>query len=890
MSNATPVHIDSADQKNAPLVRVKDILVIHHSHTDLGYTHPEPVLWELHRRFIDDAIDLCESTADWPESSRPCWTCEVTAVVMDWLERAPQRQIDRLKALITDERIAIGALPYNITPQLNAAQLARALKPVGILREQLGAPIGVAINHDVNGQAWPLIDLLSDIGVNHLFVGINNHFGGHALERQQVFNWRSPTGRQIRVLNGEHYHSFDRWFSPKSGSTKRMAEGWNKYHDILASRSYPHDFVITSATHFDFPDNNPPCMQTAEMIRRWNEEGREPKIQFVTPEQAAQRIQTIPDEMIESYTADWPDYWNFGCASTARETRINQQSKARLRTAEWLEVLAPHHDESVGVMTKKAFDNILLYDEHTWGSWASVWNRHADDVPAGINHKLNYAYEGRAWTGWVIREAFDNFLGNPAQRQGAEGIAIVNPGAAERTVMLDLPARLLDRDWQHYSGRIQNLEVIPPNFEDGDTRPAGPFTIKGYSTKFVPLDELVTAHTSSQCCSAEDSVIESPGYRLGFDRTRGVITSVYDKKMGKDLIDLHNPYAPFSYVHESVDPDRHQGHPRYAGRDAFFNTDFESMQVGLASGWISDWPARRQSPGKPDEVEAHLTPNGVELIIRWDRVAGGKNLAIKYGLPARDHVIEIELSIDKDHLPEAESTYLSIPLAINDWRCHYDASGRPAEFGAEQLPGTVQDYLTAGRWVAVHNESWCAVLACPDAPMHQVGGFNFGKEQKQVGRDDNCHLLAWPMNNYWDTNFPATQPGHQVFRYSFTSTSTYDPLAVSLFGDSRAAPIEWHPVVTAPNWHEQPLIAVDQSAVLIQSLRLLQPGEIFLQIQNPADEDVKTAVTLPMLQIESAEQVNSVGLTLGPVEVSGNAIITQLPPRAMQLIRLKYSL
>ena len=59
---------------------IKEIMVLHHTHTDIGYTHAQPVYWELSRRFIDEAIDLCEQTADWPDASQMRWTCEVTAL------------------------------------------------------------------------------------------------------------------------------------------------------------------------------------------------------------------------------------------------------------------------------------------------------------------------------------------------------------------------------------------------------------------------------------------------------------------------------------------------------------------------------------------------------------------------------------------------------------------------------------------------------------------------------------------------------------------------------------------------------------------------------------------------------------------------------------------
>ena len=49
---------------------IKEILLLHHSHLDVGYTHTQPIVLELQKEFIDLALKLLDDTKNYPEFSQ----------------------------------------------------------------------------------------------------------------------------------------------------------------------------------------------------------------------------------------------------------------------------------------------------------------------------------------------------------------------------------------------------------------------------------------------------------------------------------------------------------------------------------------------------------------------------------------------------------------------------------------------------------------------------------------------------------------------------------------------------------------------------------------------------------------------------------------------------
>jgi hypothetical protein len=56
--------------------------------------------------------------------------------------------------------------------------------------------------------------------------------------------------------------------------------------------------------------------------------------------------------------------------------------------------------------------------------------------------------------------------------------------------------------------------------------------------------------------------------------------------------------------------------------------------------------------------------------------------------------------------------------------------------------------------------------------------------------------LAWPVNNYWETNFPRVQHGRIRLRYGIVSLETLDFESLREHGDRMRQPALIWPVTT----------------------------------------------------------------------------------------------
>lgn len=143
---------------------------------------------------------------------------------------------------------------------------------------------------------------------------------------------------------------------------------------------YPLPALLIQRFH-PFGDNAPPYRAFSSFIESWNEQeavldGDLPRIRFATPGDYWDVVHEHVDEL-PTHRGDWTDFWNFGSASSARETAINQENRRKLITADALEACLAAADDERGDSPSprqadegtrdEAWWNLQFYDEHTWG-------------------------------------------------------------------------------------------------------------------------------------------------------------------------------------------------------------------------------------------------------------------------------------------------------------------------------------------------------------------------------------------------------------------------------------------------------------------------------------------------------------------------------------------
>ncbi len=865
---------------------LETVYLIHHSHTDIGYTYDQPILWEMERRFIDEAIDLCEQYADDDGDHAFRWNIETIAPFRHWLKHSSDRQIDRLIQLEKAKKIEIAAMYANLTPLIDYAEMIELMQPIHELRRTYNFTIQSAMNCDVNGHNWTLPDILLDAGINGFSMAINEHSGGAPLNRPNLFKWQAPSGRTLNTLNGWHY-MMGNWL--KIGED--MA-GWESFGiPFLKQRLQAVNWqlpIINVQLVQPYGDNSGVYRQLPEFIRTWNAKGLLPRIRLATLQDwwAAAAPYT---EQLNTVRGDWTDFWNYGGSSSARETTINRASRSRLLSADALmgvvNTLPKTPAQEVRLSNlpqtrKDAWHALAMYDEHTWGADIAESDANNEDTATQWYHKGIQAYTARSLSLMMQRDGIAE-LAQYIPAQEGDALLVYNPLPWARQIIAPISGMVANENLRgmrddavssrHNQDRMaQSTKWWAPDVEV----PANGYTV-------IRRDQLVQEANDLESSDAE--VVENAYHRLTFDKVRGGLKSWYDKTLNRELVDSESS-LPFGNVIYERPLEPASDNPR---RTFYKRFDLDTER----EGWETDWKAKRWSASAVTNHKVTRLPIGWMVTQTLTVPELASPVTTRVFLPDHQPWVQFESAWMMGLNPQPEATYIAMPFALPQPTARFDLGGQPVEVERDQILNSCKDYFTTQNWVDLSGTDWGITIACPENPMVQFGDFTYGRDLRERKIDKGL-FLGWTTNNYWETNFRAHQPGKVTARYVVLPHSgTFNEQQAHHFGLEHSMPLIAqsrfeYPLTNASLPRSTNLLELPQSPIL--TLHTLPDGQggLLIRLLNASDNPQQAVIGSGLLKIRTAEVCDLFGQPTQDLTVSNGTITVEIEPRRTSVIRL----
>jgi hypothetical protein len=690
----------------APL-KVRQVDIYHHSHTDVGFTDLPSVCRDMQVRFLDAALDACLAR----KSFR--WTCEATLTVDDWWRQAGAGRRKELLKVVEAGRMDVMALAFNQAPYMNAAQWDQMLNWLpGDLTRRLNSR--AAMQNDVNGFPRAGAVRLLDRNIRHLLMGINSDSGGPPFRRPSAFWWKMPDGRRLFVWLGEHYGTAYGWFEPagwirqqprgattefrppRAGEIHRIDEGSLRaahQHFLgrlrkLEAEGYDYDRLVLAYTNQWRYDNDPPFPPLAEFVEAWNKLGLEPRLRFTTATEAVFDMERAVGSRVAEYEGEWTDWWANGNQSGPREVAASRAAKRSLAAA--LSVVWGPLPATAKPAVETILKDLCLFDEHTWGANISISRPDDLQTIGQYTEKSALAYRPMGHAEWLLgRRARTLFDPMP------EGLYVANTSKAPYT------------GWVEFDGRALREEVA--SLED---RRSG----------------------------KRMALVKMPANRVRFWMEGLVPESFVALRLSPEKVD--DPAETSRLIIE-----RDQSGWPVSVEGLFKGEMGDFLAVSAAKRSSVRATGLRRTSASYGAAKAEETAHTLVYSqpFEYPRL---KNAERRLELWQREPRARLTVRFNRLSLNAPEVFYLAFGFPTAGVLPEFSNGGVPFTPFTGQLPGSCRDYFAIDGW-ACYRKNWLWVTR--DAPLVSV--------------DAPHRLLAVVFDNFWHTNFVADSHGEMIFQF-----------------------------------------------------------------------------------------------------------------------------
>lgn len=791
------------------LERTWNVFVIHHSHTDIGYTERQDKIIRYHYDFIRQAIDILDETHKKGESrwNGFVWQCENYWQVENFCSMADEAYKKKFEYYVSTGEIGLSGNYLNMTELISESVLDDALDRMEAYGNSIGHPITAGMCADINGMAWGYGEALYRHGVRYFYSSLHPHHGMFPLYKKVLpFYWETPKSNRILVWNGDHYHLGNELFlAPHAGASYMIHDEFSplmreklilnrdstdtnemeikiaetrieRYLENLEDEGYPYDIVPIMVSGA-ITDNAPPGRAIAARVSELNVkyDGRI-VFRMGTLEQFFQEVEERCGGIV-TYRGDWTDWWADGVGSTPAEVKLYREAVRKYGICRKLDL-----DCRLGnpQLVKKSAKEQMLYAEHTWGYSSSVSEPWESLVSALELKKGTYAVNSNSH----IAQNLDQILaakGEVTIRQDKPQIyCIVNPHGCE----LRTKALLYIGFWEYING-VQYDSSVPIEVIDCATEEVIESQVKKIAratqveieitmkageerrvaARLADRIEKTThnhAHIGAEgVCDLlevhgfrrDEDRIETDYFVIGMNDEKG-ICSIIRKSDGQELIRKDVVVGAFGGVYEITELAAVDGAACETRRRMGRNRKSKGTK-------------RYESFLKDRKI---MEDGSVYTAIALDYSLEGTGMYTVF-LKAYKHIpkLEVMVRIHKESRLEPENLYVALPFTAGEDSCTYvDKTGCIIRPGIDQLLGSCQDFYLIQTGVLWQSGEESVAVITKDAPLISLGDLKAHPVMLCNGNDwerNGSQVHSWVMNNYWETNFKVNLGGFYEFSY-----------------------------------------------------------------------------------------------------------------------------
>lgn len=766
---------------------------IHHSHTDIGYTHRPQEAINKQVNYIYDVMkyldDISQNdTHDWQGFK---WNCETFVVVDHFLKTANEANKNKFAEYIKSGKIGFSYAYANMSELIAPSIMDKMIKRAKQFISEYGISTKSAMQADVNGFSLGYAESLASCGVDNYLAFVHTHHGMYPLFRKHTpFYWQLPSGKKLLVFNGEHYmfgnsfgfcdgaitqygfgddEDFEKYNKANDDSWMELCENrLAKYINALEESGWENDYLI-QGIHGKFTDNSMPNPSIAKRINDWNaKHGDKIFVEMVTLDEAFEVIKESAD--IPVYSGDWPDWWTDGVGSSPRELKIFKNTQSKYQKL--LDIASLKDIELPKPLLDEIEYDLTLFSEHTYGSWDSISNpyhaftheqwsskqwfvfdalKKVDDLETLIKQEMNDQKDSfNIVTKWEIINSSNHTITETIKLPYEYFDTL---SFSDKFNIMDQHDKVYDYVLEH-GIPIINVTITPKqslliNVDyNGNITPKTSMIkhyhpIRGGGSDGVDdVNNILYSGNGNGNYRLTNSSFENDFYEIKWNKTG--IYYIYDKTLNCNIIDESHESTAFCPVYE-VTPNT----PRnMIGRNR------KGFDVKRDFGILTN-------------VEV-TNKNYHYVSINFNfTVSGCSRYTVELTIDNTFAKISSKVLIDKELEKLPESLYIALPFGYESSSPKFSKETCLSKPRKDQIPGTLTDFYSVFDGV-VFGEEKGFVITTPDTQLIQVGDLEF-KDRILYGdeklKDEKMNLYVWAMNNIWETNFILNLANFYEFNY-----------------------------------------------------------------------------------------------------------------------------